>query len=699
MKQTSKIHPVFAKGCNAGHGLRLRGARLAHCVSFAVFLCAYRPDASAQLAITEVMSSASTNGLEGRLQRPDFWELTNFGTDAVNLAGYRWFDADDIAFADRQTFPATSINPGESIIFVRESMVVPDEDRFREWWGLPSDLRIYYWLGSPGFDGDNGDAVRLWDAEGNLVDVARFGSAHRGVSFTYDTTSGVFSEFSQEGAAGAFRAADGEDIGSPGNAINGPVALRITQQPVGQTVDAGSEVILKAQATGRPAPQYRWYANGLPVQSPVTIPSTIPRLVCFVDCGPSWRRAPGLNDLTLQGVQPSQSADYSVEVFNGLESLVSTNAAVMVSTSPSPIQIECPPEESCIPCAGTALSANLVASPGQTAIFTVRNRGYPLPTFQWSQSVDGVTFTDLPGETSRDLVVSNLQDSDARLYRVRMENPLGTATAIARLTVKPLPQLEITEVMAWACSALDRDWWELTNTGGEPVNLCGYRWDDETARVGTVYTIGGGPTITNDVTVQPGESVILLESQTAESFVQWWGASNLPPNLRFVTYAANGLGEALGDTIYLWHPNETDGLKSVATVTFSGAKLGVTRWFDFGGCESGKLSTNGFCGAFKSEQGCEIGSPGWTHWSTPKLTSIRREGTSVVVTWSAQPGSTNRVQFAHRLAIPLSATEWNDLGDFQSAWATCTATDLNIEGDRQRFYRVQRVAAAKCGCP
>src|SRR5688572_2906750 len=82
----------------------------------AIFVCAYRPEAPAQLAITEVMSSGSTNGLESGLQRPDFWELTNFGTNEVSLEGYRWFDADYRPFGDRQSFPATTLRPGESVI-------------------------------------------------------------------------------------------------------------------------------------------------------------------------------------------------------------------------------------------------------------------------------------------------------------------------------------------------------------------------------------------------------------------------------------------------------------------------------------------------------------------------------------------------------------------------------------------------------
>ena len=220
-------------------------------------------------------------------------------------------------------------------------------------------------------------------------------------------------------------------------------------------------------------------------------------------------------------------------------------------------------------------------------------------------------------------------------------------------------------------------------------------------------TTNGKPTITNNVMVQPGESVILLESQTAESFVQWWGASNLPPNLQFVTYAANGLGGELGDSIHLWDPNETDHLNFVARVEFSGAVLGVTRWFDSvmavqEGCtnaEIGVVSTTGDCGAFRADRGCEIGSPGWTRWTPPTLISIRREGSSVALSWSAQPGSSNQVQFARQLAVPINATVWEDLDTFQFSSAACVATDSTIGIEPHRFYRVMRVAVADCPCP
>ena len=157
----------------------------------ALLLYAPTPEAPAQLAITEVMSFASTNA--SGVARPDFWELTNFGTNAVDLSGYRWVDADDI-IDSRQSFEATNINPGESIILVRgRNSLVKTAADFREWWwgpglpSVPSNLRIYFGDRHPGFDDAEGDAVRIWDANSNLIDEVRFAKAQRGVTFTYDT--------------------------------------------------------------------------------------------------------------------------------------------------------------------------------------------------------------------------------------------------------------------------------------------------------------------------------------------------------------------------------------------------------------------------------------------------------------------------------------------------------------------------------
>src|SRR4051812_46668763 len=69
-----------AKLACEGHERR-RLVALALLSAILLGLATVRP-AAGQLAITEAMSAASTNILA------DFWELTNFGTNDINLAGF-----------------------------------------------------------------------------------------------------------------------------------------------------------------------------------------------------------------------------------------------------------------------------------------------------------------------------------------------------------------------------------------------------------------------------------------------------------------------------------------------------------------------------------------------------------------------------------------------------------------------------------
>ena len=70
--------------------------------------------ASAELAITEIMSDSDHNGgTDG-----DWWELTNTGPSSVNLTGYSWSDNPNNAGV--VTFGSVTIGVGESIIILDE---------------------------------------------------------------------------------------------------------------------------------------------------------------------------------------------------------------------------------------------------------------------------------------------------------------------------------------------------------------------------------------------------------------------------------------------------------------------------------------------------------------------------------------------------------------------------------------------------
>jgi len=226
--------------------------------------------------------------------------------------------------------------------------------------------------------------------------------------------------------------------------------------------------------------------------------------------------------------------------------------------------------------------------------------------------------------------------------------------------------------------------------------VTGYRWNDSPGNV------GGGPTITNAVVIQPGESVILLESRSRESFFEWWGEENLPPNLQCIVYRANGLTETQGDEITVWNPWANDDGDFIDSVVYSAPDQGASFWFDFDYCppsEFGIVSCDTNCGAFRAANGCDVGSPGWTRWTPPCLTEIQRGGSVARLWWRAQPGSTNRLEFTRELATPAAASAWTDLGTFTFAGATGMATDHpDFETDPQRFYRIVRVSTAACNC-
>src|SRR6266404_3902878 len=111
----------------------------------------------AQLAITEMMSSALTTNIDPTLStdHSDFWELTNFGTNTVDLTQYKFTDRTHSPFALVPAgAPPLFIQPSESIVFVR-SNITYTEAQFRTWWGscVGSSVQIRFFK-NPGFSQD-----------------------------------------------------------------------------------------------------------------------------------------------------------------------------------------------------------------------------------------------------------------------------------------------------------------------------------------------------------------------------------------------------------------------------------------------------------------------------------------------------------------------------------------------------------------
>lgn len=188
------------------------------------------------LRITEVQSSEAPGA---PLPTGDWWELTSFESQTVDLSGFR-FNDDAGGLSDAFVLPdGVLIQPGESMIFVED--LQPAE--FISWWGaahLPPALQIITYHGSGLSFNANGDSVRLWDNvtadPDDTLDRVDFGVADAGVTFNYDPVSQVWGGKSRLGVNGVIRAASAGDVGSPGRIIEPAPAPVLSGVLAGQTL-------------------------------------------------------------------------------------------------------------------------------------------------------------------------------------------------------------------------------------------------------------------------------------------------------------------------------------------------------------------------------------------------------------------------------------------------------------------------------
>lgn len=176
--------------------------------------------------------------------------------------------------------------------------------------------------------------------------------------------------------------------------------------------------------------------------------------------------------------------------------------------------------------------------------------------------------------------------------------------------------LVISEIMcssAHTDGARNGDWWELTNTGASAVSLTNYSWDDDPPVVGTVKFNAG-------ITIQPGESIIILDEVDATNFKTAWNLtgtnpatsqpyqvlvrSNFTPATSFP-----GLGASGQDGVYLYNASNVLADSAVYTTT---SVAGYSRaWFTNNVAVAGEYSVSGLYGAAASTDATpDIASPG-----------------------------------------------------------------------------------------
>ena len=174
----------------------------------------------ATITISEVAPWSSGNSPVAA----DWFEVTNNGTSAVNITGWKMDDNSNSFASSVALNGITSIGPGESVIFLETASPATTTTAFiNTWFGgtAPAGLQIGSYTGSGVGLSTGGDAVNLFDAAGTLQAKVTFNASPAGPFPTFNNAAGLnnqtISELSKVGVNGAFKAmADTNEIGSPG---------------------------------------------------------------------------------------------------------------------------------------------------------------------------------------------------------------------------------------------------------------------------------------------------------------------------------------------------------------------------------------------------------------------------------------------------------------------------------------------------
>lgn len=165
------------------------------------------------LAITEVMPSS--NDANSAINE-DWFEITNYGSSSVDLAGFSW---DDNSWnPGTVVFPSVSIAPGEAIVVAQIDSA--NEAAFRAAWNLGPWVQVLvnqdFATAQPSFSA-GGDGVVLFDTSATAIEVCRaeYTLALAGFSVEFDTACTYLGN-AAVGVRGAY-ASTGSDVGSPGN--------------------------------------------------------------------------------------------------------------------------------------------------------------------------------------------------------------------------------------------------------------------------------------------------------------------------------------------------------------------------------------------------------------------------------------------------------------------------------------------------
>ena len=185
----------------------------------AALMAAASLPAAAQVRVTEVAPWSSGNSPVAA----DWFELTNFGTSAVNISGWKMDDNSNSFSSAVALTGISSIAAGQSVIFIESASSSINASFISTWFGgnAPAGLLIGDYSGSGVGLSSSGDAVNIYNSSGVLQAAVSFGASPTGPFATFDNSTGqnnaTLTQLSAIGSHGAFAAAgDPSEIGSPG---------------------------------------------------------------------------------------------------------------------------------------------------------------------------------------------------------------------------------------------------------------------------------------------------------------------------------------------------------------------------------------------------------------------------------------------------------------------------------------------------
>ncbi len=219
------------------------------------------PGSVGRLFISEVAPWSSGNSPVAA----DWFEVTNTKAVAVDITGWKVDDNSQSFAAAVPLNGITSINPGESVIFLESSNLATITTAFlNNWFGTnpTSGLRIGNYSGSGIGLGTGGDQVNVYNSGGVLQTSVLFGASPTGPYTTFDNAIGrnslttPITQFSAVGVNGAFTAANSAtEVGSPGTILTAPCpAITATATPASSTLCFGGTTTVTVTATGGTSP-------------------------------------------------------------------------------------------------------------------------------------------------------------------------------------------------------------------------------------------------------------------------------------------------------------------------------------------------------------------------------------------------------------------------------------------------------------